>query len=497
MLLEVKNLSVFVNNKPLLNDINFSLDAKQTIGLVGESGSGKTLTAFSLINLLPNNITFSPSTKILLKGENIIGKSDGYLQNIRGKDIGFIFQEPNNALNPLHNIFTQLKEVILAKEGPNKQELLHKIHKLLDEVGLGDLKKRLDAYPHQLSGGQKQRLVIAKAIANLPKILIADEPSTALDSENKRLIFDLLVSLKEKYSLSLILISHDIKLVKNYAERVLIFKEGKIIETGSIEQIFNHPQNPYTKELVDLNIIKNLKTQKNINTGDIISCKNLSISVPIRTSFKEYLKNGFRANKKFLIHNFNFTIKEGSITGIMGESGSGKTTLALAIAKLISYAGEINYKFTENFRRNLQIIFQDPFSALNPRIKIGEAIAEGLKANNIKYSEKDIDTALTEVGLLAEDKNKFPHQFSGGQKQRIVIARSLIIRPKVIIFDEATSALDIITQKNLIELLLKLKEKYNLTYIFISHDLDLIKKISDAILLIKKGKLEAESYTNN
>ncbi|MFN5351913.1 MAG: ATP-binding cassette domain-containing protein [Alphaproteobacteria bacterium] len=497
MLLEVKNLSVFVNNKPLLNDINFSLDAKQTIGLVGESGSGKTLTAFSLINLLPNNLTFSSNTKILLRGENIIGKSDSYLQNIRGKDIGFIFQEPNNALNPLHNIFTQLKEVILAKEGPNKQELMHKIHKLLDEVGLGDLKKRLDAYPHQLSGGQKQRLVIAKAIANLPKILIADEPSTALDSENKRLIFDLLVSLKEKYSLSLILISHDIKLVKNYAERVLIFKEGKIIETGSIEQIFNHPQNPYTKELVDLNIIKNLTTKKNINTGDIILCKNLSISVPIRTSFKEYLKNGFRANKKFLIHNFNFTIKEGSITGIMGESGSGKTTLALAIAKLITYTGEINYKFAEGFRKNLQIIFQDPFSALNPRIKIGEAIAEGLKANKIKYSEKDIDTALTEVGLLAEDKFKFPHQFSGGQKQRIVIARSLIIRPKVIIFDEATSALDIITQKNLIELLLKLKEKYNLTYIFISHDLDLIKKISDAILLIKNGKLGAESYTNN
>lgn len=489
-LLEVKNLSIYApENKLILNNINFTLSENSSLAFVGESGSGKTLSALSIVNLIPKNLTYGQNSKVLFNGEDILQKPLNYLQKIRGAEIAFIFQEPNNALNPLHSIYKQLAEVILAKQKLNPKALKEKIITLLNEVGLKDLSNRLNALPHQLSGGQKQRLIIAKAIANNPKIIIADEPSTALDEQNKKLIFDLLISLKQKYNLGLIIISHDISLIKNYAEDVLVFKSGQIIEQGSIKDVLFNPQNSYTKQLINLNIKNTISA--NTNEKTLAKITNLSVKFKEKTPLKTFIQKGFKPNYKFILKDINFDIKENSIYGLVGESGSGKTTLGLALLNLIDYIGSIKYtpEIENNFRKNVQIIFQDPFSALNPRIKIIDSIKEGLNANKIAYTKQDIINILQDVGLDADALEKLPHQFSGGQKQRIIIARSLILKPKIIVFDEATSALDVVNQRKLLELLLLLQQKYKLTYIFISHDLSLIKQISNYVLTMKDGRV--------
>ena len=501
-LLEVKNLHIGFhqndgNDFEAVKGIGFDLSAGEVLGIVGESGSGKSVTALSVLGLLPYPKAYhSKTSSIKYEGQELIGKDDLFMQKIRGGDISFIFQEPMSSLNPLHKIGDQIAESIMIHRNVHKKDALKEAVRLLTLTGIKNAKKRINAYPFELSGGQRQRVMIAMAVANNPKILIADEPTTALDVTIQAQIIDLLKELKEKLNMSIIFISHDLRVVRKIADKICVMKDGKIVEKGSVDQIFDAPKHAYTKKLI--NSFNSLnKTDIISKNTDVLTAEHIKVSFPVKKSFFGKVKEEVRA-----VDDVSLSLKEGESLGIVGESGSGKTTLGMSLAQLRPYNGKIHInidKNTKNLRKFIQIVFQDPYNSLNPRMTVSQIIAEGLEVHYKDMSKDEkkqrVISVLKDVGLSEDVMNKYPHEFSGGQRQRIAIARSLIVEPKILILDEPTSALDVTVQAQILELLQKIRKKRNLTYVFISHDMKAIKAISNRVIVMKDGKIVEEGTT--
>ncbi len=483
-IISVKNLSLLAGEKTLVKKVSFDVNEGEILALVGESGSGKTLTALSIMDLLPAGVRRKPDTESQ--------------KLICGKQAGMIFQEPMTSLNPLHTIGKQVGEAIrIHQKNAGKAEVRSKVLELLDSVGLGSFKTRLDAYPHQLSGGERQRVMIAMAIANDPALLIADEPTTALDVTIQAQILALLTSLRDQHGMSVLLITHDLTIVRKVADRVAILSQGSLVEMGTVEDIFLRPLHPYTKQLLAAEP-RSAPLPAPAGLRKVMECRNVSVALATGSNVLAWKKQ-----YDTILENIAISVREGTTLGIVGESGSGKTTLALALLRLVKSSGEIVFdderidtlsgKNLRKKRRNMQIVFQDPYSSLNPRMIIGDIIREGLDvheaSSTFKEREEKVDAILLEVGLSPEMKVRYPHEFSGGQRQRICIARVLILKPKLIILDEPTSALDISVQAQILDLLAGLQDKYRLSYIFISHDLRTIRALSHQIVVLQKGKI--------
>ena len=519
-LVEIHNLRVKFNTDSgevnAVNGISFNIKKGETLALVGESGSGKSVTARGIIRLLASNAVLAEETKITFDGKNINTYSEKEYQKIRGKKISMIFQEPMSSLNPIYTIENQISEVLKIHDKYSDIELKNKCLELLKQVQMPEPESRLSQYPHQLSGGQRQRIMIAIAIANNPDLLIADEPTTALDVTVQTEILKLLQSLQKKYQMSILFITHDLTIVRQISDRVCVMFNGEIKETGNTKEIFKNPQDDYTKHLLssepkerDLFYDKN---GKNIITG-----KDLNITFNTKVKVRG-------RNKTLSIHavnNISLNLKEGETLGIVGESGSGKTTLGQTLLRLVDresnteISGDINFfddkidhlsrKQFKPFRNQMQIVFQDPYASLNPRLSVKQIIEEGLiVAQNIKNKKERLDkieNIMNEVGLEPSSMQRFPHEFSGGQRQRIAIARSFVLNPKFVLLDEPTSALDLSIQKQILELLLQLQSNHKTTYIFISHDLRVIRSISHNLIVMKDGLIleqgEAKNILNN
>ena len=504
--LSVKNLSIsFKNNsdsKTVLINSNFKIKRGTTLSLVGESGSGKSITSLALVSLLPLNASIVGS--INFNGEELIGLSEIELQKIRGNKISFIFQEPMTSLNPLHTIEKQIGESLSFHQNLSGIEKTQKVIELLEKVKIPNAHTRLKDYPHQLSGGQKQRVMIAIALANKPDLLIADEPTTSLDVTIEKEIIDLLMEIKSTEKMSIIFITHNLRIVKQISDTVCVMQNGKIIEQGSTQEIFESPKSNYTKKLLNSSP-KGFKKNNSKKISQILNVRNLKVWFPIKRGFLRRTKGFIKA-----VDQISFDLMEEETLGIVGESGSGKTSLALAILKLINSEGSItfqnqnlqNFKSRNllTFRKNAQIIFQDPYGSLSPKMNIEAIVGEGLDVHEkISKSKKTemILQILNEVGLDEDMITRYPHEFSGGQRQRIAIARALILKPKLLILDEPTSALDVSVQLQVINLLKTIQKKYSLSYIFISHDIALIKSVSDKIIIMKDGIIVESGETKS
>ena len=500
-LLSIENLCINLKSqsvdKEIVKNISFKILKGETVALVGESGSGKSLTALSTVGLLPNEL-YSNANAVWNK-KKFHYNDNRFLKTLRGQKISFIFQEPLISMNPLHNIEKQIGEMILTHQKIDKREVRKKIIHLLELVKVPNPENRLKYYPHQLSGGQRQRVMIAMAIANNPSLLIADEPTTALDVTTQKQILNLLIELKNKYNLSILFITHDLSVVKKMSDRIYIMKDGKILEEGIKEKIFNNPSHSYTKNLLSLN--SSLR-KNNSQNKVILNVKNLKVSFPIKRGLFQRKVSDFYA-----VNGISFKLKEKQTLGIVGESGSGKTTLGLALMKLVKTVGEIYYNdklvidnrnYLKKYRRNIQIIFQDPFSSLSPRMTIYDILSEGLNAHKLINKNnilEEINKVLKMVGLENDCINRFPHEFSGGQRQRVAIARALIMKPKILILDEPTSSLDVTNQKKIIDLLIDLQNNIDVSYIFISHNLNVIQRVSHDLLVMKDGQMIEYSKT--
>ena len=514
-LLSVKNLCVSISKIPILKNISFDLKENEILGFVGESGSGKSITAFSIINLLRlKNITKTGT--INFNGNFIESLGSNDLEKIRGNEISIIFQEPMSSLNPSMKCGEQILEIILNHNLISLKKGKNKVLELIKKVQLSDSEITYNKYPHQLSGGQQQRIMIAMAIACDPKILIADEPTTSLDGIVKKEIINLLKSIQKETKMSIIFISHDLQLVSKIAEKIIVLNKGEIVEFGSSYQIFNNPKKRYTKLLLNARPPKNVRpirlptNEKNIKTV-LISKKerieahdNLYQHDPILKI--ENLE--FSYEDKKVLNNVTFNLFKGETLGLIGESGSGKSTIARSILNLNRFdKGQIiynkkcikTYPNTE-FRRKIQLVFQDPYSSLNPEISIGYSIMEPMLAHKLyktkKESKEKVISLLKQVNLTESDFNKFPYQFSGGQRQRIVIARALALNPEILICDESVSALDVTIQAQILNLLNHLKEKYSITILFISHDLSVVKYMSDRVIILNNGRVEEVNETD-
>ena len=500
-LLEISNLSVAFgkgeNTVNAVKNISFNIARGESFGLVGESGSGKSVTALSILKLLPYPYASHPTGSIKFHNNELINASDNTMRDIRGDKIAMIFQEPMTSLNPLHNISKQILEVLEIHKNITGKAAHNQVLDLLHKVGLSEASERLKALPHELSGGQRQRVMIAMALAGEPELLIADEPTTALDVTIQAQIIKLLLKLKEEMNMALLLITHDLAIVKKATTKIALMKAGEIVETGKTEEVLANPKNQYTKDLIAA-VPKGEPLENISNNTNLLEAKNIKVYFPLS-------KNFWGKNKDFVkaVDNVDITVKKGSTLGLVGESGSGKTTLGLALLRLLKSFGTIvfnnnninglSYKNLKPFRKNMQIVFQDPFGSLSPRMSIGEIIAEGLNVHKIGKDKAErlelVKKALLEVGLDIDVINRYPHEFSGGQRQRIAIARAIVLKPDLIIFDEPTSALDVSVQAQIIDLLKKLQAKHNLTYIFISHDLKVIKALANEIAIMKNGKI--------
>lgn len=485
-ILQIKNLTIKFehNNHQFLaiDDVSFDLKKNKITALIGQSGSGKSTLALAILGLLRKT---KVSGKIIFHEKNIVESSEVELQKIRGKEISIIFQDPNSSLNPLHKVGDQIAEAIkIHNKKISKKALKERVHELMDIVGLTNTKSRLNNYPHQFSGGQKQRIMIAIALANNPKILIADEPTTSLDEDSQEEILTLLLKLKNELNLTILFISHNLRIVKKIADETLILKDGKLVDEND----------DYTKKLFSLvetradtwvrpyNDTRIVGADPRVRP-QILNVNNLSVIHKIKKSF--FKSENFYANK-----NINFSLNLGENLGIIGQSGSGKSTLAKALLNLIPYQGEINFL---NKKHETQIVFQDPFSSLNPRFLIKDIITEGLKIHKIETDknklEKIADEMLEKLHLDKNLKNRYPHQLSGGQRQRAAIARALILNPKILILDEPTSALDFVTQNEILNLLLEIQKSQEISYIMISHDLDAVNRIANRTIKLKHGEI--------
>ena len=499
-ILKIENLSVSFGNNDAVKNVSFGINKGETVALVGESGSGKSITALATVNLIDQAANISGSVKYCEK--EIINSNSKDLRKIRGNDISFIFQEPMTSLNPLHTIERQLSESLKLHQGLKGPKVLEKILDLLAKVGIDEAHKRVTNYPHQLSGGQRQRVMIAMALANKPDLLIADEPTTALDVTIQAQILDLLAKIQKSEGMGMLFITHDLSVVRRIADRVCVMKGGEIVEEGITNEIFNSPKHAYTKKLLNAEpsgIPKPIMT----NAAKVIDIKNLKIWFPIVKGILRKVVGNVKA-----VNNANLNISEGETLGIVGESGSGKTTLALAIMRLISSKGHItfmgkkldglNNNQLKPIRRDIQMVFQDPYGSLSPRFTIEQIIAEGLDVHNLDEGQnrrKMVENILVEVGLEKEMIDRYPHEFSGGQRQRIAIARAMILKPKLLILDEPTSALDMTVQVQIVKLLRDLQIKYSLAYLFISHDLRVIRALSHKVIVMSNGDI-VEAGTN-
>ncbi len=474
--------------------VSFSVAKGETVALVGESGSGKSVTALSTVGLLPDSATVSGSVRY--GATQMVGAPEAALRRVRGNDISFIFQEPMTSLNPLHTIEKQLAESLVLHQGLSGPAARVRILELLEKVGIRDAESRLGAYPHQLSGGQRQRVMIAMALANGPELLIADEPTTALDVTIQAQILDLLADLKTREGLSLLFITHDLGIVRRIADRVCVMKDGEIVEHGLTAEIFAAPQHPYTQKLLAAEA-KGVPVAVPPDAAEVLSTEHLKVWFPIHAGFLRKTVGHVKA-----VNDANITVRAGETLGIVGESGSGKTTLALAVMRLIASTGGIRFQGhdVQNWRagqmralrRDMQIVFQDPFGSLSPRMTVEQIIAEGLGVHGLEPGRDRramVSDIMQEVGLDPATMARYPHEFSGGQRQRIAIARAMILRPKLMVLDEPTSALDMTVQVQIVDLLRDLQAKWGLAYLFISHDLRVVRALSHQVIVMRNGDI--------
>ncbi len=499
-LLSVRDLSVaFTQNgrqSIAVDHISFDIAQGETVALVGESGSGKSVSALSILKLLPYPPASHPSGQILFNGQDLLDSDEDDLRRVRGNDITMIFQEPMTSLNPLHSIEKQIVEVLKLHQGMGDKAAKERTLALLNEVGIREPEKRLDAYPHQLSGGQRQRVMIAMALANKPKLLIADEPTTALDVTVQAQILQLLADLKKAQGMSMLFITHDLGIVRKIADRVCVMTKGKIVETGPTKEIFDNPQHEYTRHLLAAEP-KGNPPSADLSAAPVMRGEQVKVWFPIKQGFLRRTVDHVKA-----VDGIDVTIRAGQTLGVVGESGSGKTTLGLALSRMISSQGVIrfgekdinqfSFKQMRPLRRELQIVFQDPFGSLSPRMSIADIVAEGLAVHEPKLSADERDArvvaALREVNLDPENRFRYPHEFSGGQRQRIAIARAMVLNPRFVMLDEPTSALDMSVQAQVVDLLRGLQQKHNLAYLFISHDLKVVKALANDVLVMRNGK---------
>ncbi|ERT80329.1 ABC transporter ATP-binding protein [Brucella suis] len=501
VLLSVRDLSVAFHqdgeDRIAVNRISFDIAEGETVALVGESGSGKSVSALSVLKLLPYPAASHPSGEILFNGTDLMRASEPELRRVRGNDITMIFQEPMTSLNPLHTIERQVSEILRVHQGMGEQAARARTLQLLHEVGIREPEKRLNAFPHQLSGGQRQRVMIAMALANKPKLLIADEPTTALDVTVQAQILNLLAELKAAQGMSMLFITHDLGIVRKIADKVCVMNKGEIVEAGRTRDIFDNPQHPYTKHLLAAEP-KGEPPLADPTAKVVMEGKDIRVWFPIKKGFMRRTVDHVKA-----VDGINVNLRAGQTLGVVGESGSGKTTLGLALSRMISSRGEIrfegrdiarfSFKDMRPLRREMQIVFQDPFGSLSPRMTIADIIAEGLLVHEPRLSADDRDArviaALNEVNLDPETRFRYPHEFSGGQRQRIAIARAMVLNPKFVMLDEPTSALDMSVQAQVVDLLRALQKKHDLAYLFISHDLKVVRALANDVLVMRNGKM--------
>ncbi|MDK4793430.1 MULTISPECIES: ABC transporter ATP-binding protein [Acinetobacter] len=489
-LLKIENLSISTQDQTLLEGLNLHLQAGDTLAIVGESGSGKTISCLAMMGLLPEKL--KTSGRIIIDSKNILDADEKTRTYLRGHHIAMIFQEPSTALNPLHRVEKIVGEHFIL-QGWSKNKVQQQVIQLLKDVGIANCEHILKRYPHELSGGQKQRVMIATALALQPKILIADEPTTALDVILQSQILELLKSLQNKYGMALILISHDLNLVRRYANELIVLHKGQVVEQGQLEQIFKNPASIYTEQLLDHDLGF---AQPLFSSHKILSIQQLNVKYPIRSGIFNRIQSYTTA-----IENITFELTQGEALGVVGESGSGKTSLALALVRLLKSDGQIIFlgqdinhleqKALRKIRSDLQIVFQDPFGSLNLRMTVGQIIAEGLKVKAVADSEikQQVKSALVKVELSEDFQHRYPHELSGGQRQRVALARALVVQPKLLILDEPTSALDGTTQKAMIQLLRRLQQTEHLSYIFISHDLNVVKALCHKVMVLRHAKV--------
>ncbi|OWJ80762.1 ABC transporter ATP-binding protein [Haematobacter genomosp. 1] len=480
-----------------VRSVSYTVGRGETVALVGESGSGKSVTALSTVSLLPDSAEVTGS--IRYKGEELRGAPEAKLREVRGNDISFIFQEPMTSLNPLHTIEKQITESLSLHQNLSGSAARARVLELLRKVGIRDPESRLDAYPHQLSGGQRQRVMIAMALANGPELLIADEPTTALDVTIQAQILDLLAELKREEGLSMLFITHDLGIVRRIADRVCVMKDGEIVETGPTAAVFADPQHPYTQKLLAAEP-KGRPAPVPEGAEELLRTDALRVWFPIHRGFLRKVTGHVKA-----VNSASLSVREGETLGVVGESGSGKTTLALAILRLISSEGPIVFlgrdiqgwrsRQMRAVRRDMQIVFQDPYGSLSPRMTVEQIIAEGLGVHGtLSAAERHgrVAEIMEEVGLPPESMYRYPHEFSGGQRQRIAIARAMILRPRLVVLDEPTSALDMTVQVQIVDLLRGLQQKHRLAYLFISHDLRVVRALSHKVMVMRAGDVVEE-----
>ncbi len=503
-LISIKHLSVQFSGSrlPAVEDISFDIEAGQTLALVGESGSGKSVTALSLMRLLSDRQVHYPSGSILYQGEDLLQADEIRMQQIRGNRVGIIFQEPMTSLNPLHTLEKQISETLRLHKGLSLSACRERVIELLSLVGIDKPEQRLGQYPHQLSGGQRQRVMIAMALANEPELLIADEPTTALDVTIQQQILELLQSLQQQFNMAILLISHDLNVVRKVADRICVMHQGKLLENRTCDALFSSPEHDYTRKLLAAEPA-GMPSPLSQDATALLRTERLAVSFEQRKGLFRRVRDVHRA-----VDGIDLQLRTGETLGIVGESGSGKTTLALAILRLIRSQGEIHFKQQlisswkqkriTPLRKQLQIVFQDPFGSLSPRMSVFEIIAEGLGVQGCRDTQEQIarvSQALTDVGLDPEVRHRYPHEFSGGQRQRIAIARALVLKPELIILDEPTSALDRTVQKQIIELLRDLQQRYRLSYLFISHDLAVVRAMSHRVMVMQQGQVVESGAT--
>jgi microcin C transport system ATP-binding protein len=503
-LLEVKDLSVAFRQgeRELLAVDRISFDIKQgeTVALVGESGSGKSVTALSVLKLLPYPAARHPTGTIRFKGQELLSLPEAKIRHVRGNDITIIFQEPMTSLNPLHTIEKQIGEILLLHRGLVGEDARARIIELLTQVGIREPESRLKSYPHQLSGGQRQRVMIAMALANEPDLLIADEPTTALDVTVQAQILSLLKELQGRLGMAMLFITHDLGIVRKLADTVCVMKEGKIVEAGTVERVFAAPQHAYTCALLAAEP-KPDPAPLNPEAPVVLETKDLKVWFPIKRGVMRHVVGHIKA-----VDGVSIAVRQGETLGVVGESGSGKTTLGLAILRLVSSQGPIaflgntvaglNFRKMRPHRRHMQIVFQDPYGSLSPRMSVADIIEEGLWVHHphLRRSQREerVVQALRDVGLDPDTRFRYPHEFSGGQRQRIAVARAIVLEPTFIVLDEPTSALDMLIQAQIVDLLRALQKRRNLTYMFISHDLRVVAALASRLVVMRHGKVVEE-----
>lgn len=500
-LLSVRDLSVAFHQggetSLAVDRISFEINKGEVVALVGESGSGKSVSANSILRLLPYPSASHPSGEIIFKGRDLLKASDAVLREVRGNDITMIFQEPMTSLNPLHAIEKQIGEVLALHQGVTGQAARSRVLELLNQVGIREPEKRLKAYPHELSGGQRQRVMIAMALANRPELLIADEPTTALDVTVQAQILELLRDLKGTHGMSMLFITHDLGIVRKFADRVCVMTKGRIVETGTVEDVFTNPKHEYTRHLL-ASEPRGEPPVADSSKPIVMEGSDIRVWFPIKAGLMRRVVDHVKA-----VDGIDLALRAGQTLGVVGESGSGKTTLGLALTRLISSQGRISfvgkdiadYSFREMrpLRNQLQVVFQDPYGSLSPRMSVGDIVAEGLKVHERSLSAEERDQqvcwALEEVGLDPLTRWRYPHEFSGGQRQRIAIARAMVLKPRFVMLDEPTSALDMSVQAQVVDLLRELQRKHDLAYLFISHDLKVVKALANDVIVMRFGKV--------